>query len=49
MHHPFLESLLAAILKREMIPEEDIRGMLFRGLPTHGHVADPYAEREYGP
>lgn len=49
MHHPFLESLLEAILKREMITEEDIWGMLFRDLPTHGHVADPYAEREYCP
>ena len=49
MHHPFLESLLEVILKREMITEEDIWSMLFRDLPTHGHVADPYAEREYGP
>jgi len=49
MHHPFLESFLEAILKREMITEEDIWDMLFRDLPTHGHVADPYAEREYGP
>jgi hypothetical protein len=46
MHHPFLESFLEAILKREMITEEDIWDMLFRDLPTHGHVADPYAERE---
>lgn len=49
MHHPFLESFLEAILKRETITEEDIWDMLFRDLPTHGHVADPYAEREYGP
>jgi len=49
MHHPFLESFLEAILKREMITEEDIWDMLFRDLPTHGHVADPYDEREYGP
>ncbi|MCK4437715.1 hypothetical protein KAV47_01470, partial [Candidatus Bathyarchaeota archaeon] len=46
MHHPFLESFLEAILKRETITEEDIWDMLFRDLPTHGHVADPYAERE---
>jgi len=32
-----------------MWSEEDIWDMLFRDLPTHGHVADPYAEREYGP
>ena len=49
MHHPFMESLLETILKRETITEEDIWDMLFRDLPTHGHVADPYAEREYGP
>jgi len=49
MHHPFLESFLETILKRETITEEDIWDMLFRDLPTHGHVADPYAEREYGP
>ena len=49
MHHPFLESFLEAILKRETITEEDIWDMLFRDLPTHGHVADPYAERECGP
>jgi len=49
MHHPLLESFLETILKRETIIEEDTWGMLFRDLPTHGHVADPYAEREYGP
>jgi coenzyme F420-reducing hydrogenase alpha subunit len=49
MHHPFLESFLETVLKREMITEEDIWDMLFRDLPTHGHVADPYAEREFSP
>ena len=49
MHHPFLESFLETVLKRELITEEDIWNMLFRDLPTHGHVADPYAEREFGP
>ncbi len=49
MHHPFLESFLETILKRETITEEDIWDMLFRDLPTHGHVADPYADSPYGP
>jgi rubrerythrin len=47
VHHPFLESFLETILKREMITEEDIYNMLFRDLPTHGHVADPYVEKDY--
>ncbi len=45
MHHPFLE----VILKRETITEQDIWDMLFRDLPTHGHVADPYVGKDYGP
>jgi rubrerythrin len=49
MHHPFMESFLENILKRETITEQDIWDMIFRDLPTHGHVADPYAEREFGP
>jgi hypothetical protein len=49
MHHPFMESFLETILKRETITEEDIWDMLFRDLPTHGHVADPYADSPYGP
>ncbi len=48
MHHPFMESFLETVLKRETITEEDIWNMLFRDLPTHGHVADPYADSEYG-
>lgn len=47
MHHPFLESFLETILKREMIKEEDIYNLLFRDLPTHGHVADPYADKDF--
>jgi hypothetical protein len=46
LHHPFLESFLETVLKREMISEEDLYNMLFRDLPTHGHVADPYADFE---
>lgn len=46
MHHPFLQSFLEIVLKRETITEEDIWNMLFRDLPTHGHAPDPYADRE---
>ena len=49
MHHPFMTSFLDLVLKRETITEQDIWDMLFRDLPTHGHVADPYAESEYVP
>ena len=46
VHHPFLESFLEIIIKRETITEEDIWDMLFRDLPTHGHAPDPYADTE---
>jgi Zn finger protein HypA/HybF involved in hydrogenase expression len=46
VHHPFLESFLEIILKRETITEQDIWDMLFRDLPTHGHAPDPYADTE---
>lgn len=49
MHHPFLESFLDIVIKRETITEQDIWDMLFRDLPTHGHVADPYVGKDYGP
>ena len=49
MHHPFMTSFLELILKRETISEQDIWDMLFRDLPTHGHVADPYVGKLYGP
>jgi hypothetical protein len=49
MHHPFLLSFLDLVIKRETITEQDIWDMLFRDLPTHGHVADPYVGRDYGP
>jgi hypothetical protein len=49
MHHPFMTSFLELILKRETITEQDIWDMLFRDLPTHGHVADPYVGKDYGP
>jgi rubrerythrin len=49
MHHPFMVSFLELVLKRETISEQDIWDMLFRDLPTHGHVADPYVGRDYGP
>lgn len=43
VHHPFLESFLELVLKRDLISEQDIWDMLFRDLPTHGHAPDPYA------
>jgi rubrerythrin len=49
MHHPFMTTFLELILKRETISEQDIWDMLFRDLPTHGHVADPYVGKLYGP
>jgi rubrerythrin len=49
MHHPFMKSFLELVLKRETISEQDIWDMLFRDLPTHGHVADPYVGKDYGP
>lgn len=49
MHHPFMVNFLELVLKRETISEQDIWDMLFRDLPTHGHVADPYVGRDYGP
>jgi len=49
MHHPFMTTFLELVLKRETISEQDIWDMLFRDLPTHGHVPDPYAGRDYGP
>ena len=49
MHHPFMASFLDLVIKRETITEQDIWDMLFRDLPTHGHVADPYAGKDYGP
>jgi hypothetical protein len=48
MHHPFLQSFLDTVLKREVLSEQDIWDMVFKDLPTHGHVADPYVGRDYG-
>ena len=48
MHHPFKTTFLELVIKRETITEQDIWDMLFRDLPTHGHVADPYVGKEYG-
>jgi len=49
MHHPFMTNFLDLVIKRETITEQDIWDQLFRDLPTHGHVADPYVGRDYGP
>ena len=48
-HHPFMTTFLDLVLKRETISEQDIWDQLFRDLPTHGHVADPYVGKDYGP
>jgi hypothetical protein len=47
MYHPFLESFLETVLKRETIKEEDIYNLLFRDLPTYGHVVEPYADKDF--
>jgi len=49
MHHPFMTNFLDLVIKRETITEQDIWDMLFRDLSTHGHVADPYVGKDYGP
>lgn len=49
MHHPFMMTFLGVMLKTELILEQDVWAMLFRDLPTHDHVADPYVGRDYGP
>jgi len=49
MHHPFMMTFLGVMLKTELILEQDVWAMLFRDLPTHDHVADPYVGRDFGP
>ncbi len=42
-HHRFLSNLLEAVLKRDMILDEDVWAMIWRDVPTHGAPRDPYA------
>lgn len=47
-HHPFMRNLLELVLKREVIPEQDVWGLIWRDVPTHGHPPDPHAQPEAG-
>jgi rubrerythrin len=42
-HHGFLSNLLEAVLKRDLIFDEDVWAMIWRDVPTHGAPRDPYA------
>jgi hypothetical protein len=42
-HHAFLSNLLEAVLKRDMIFDEEIWALIWRDVPTHGAPRDPYA------
>jgi rubrerythrin len=42
-HHKFLSNLLEAVLKKDMIFDEEIWDQLWRDVPTHGAPRDPYA------
>jgi hypothetical protein len=42
-HHAFLSNLLGAILKRDVIFDEDVWAMIWRDVPTHGAPRDPHA------
>ena len=42
-HHAFLSNLLEAVLKRDLIFDEDVWAMIWRDVPTHGAPRDPYA------
>lgn len=42
-HHKFLSNLLEAVVKKDMIFDEEIWDQLWRDVPTHGAPRDPYA------
>ena len=42
-HHKFLSNLLEAVVKKDMIFDEEIWDQLWRDVPTHGAPMDPYA------
>jgi rubrerythrin len=41
-HHKFLSNLLEAVLKKDMIFDEEIWDQLWRDVPTHGAPSDPF-------
>jgi hypothetical protein len=42
-HHKFLSNLLEAVLRKDMIFDDEIWDQLWRDVPTHGAPRDPYA------
>ena len=42
-HHKFLSNLLEAVVRKDMIFDEEIWDQLWRDVPTHGAPRDPYA------
>ena len=42
-HHRFLSTLLEAVVKRDLIFENDVWDMIWRDVPTHGAPRDLYA------
>ena len=42
-HHKFLSNLMEAVVKKDMIFDEEIWDQLWRDVPTHGAPRDPYA------
>jgi hypothetical protein len=42
-HHRFLSNLLEAVIRRDMIFEQDVWDMIWGDVPTHGAPRDPYA------
>ena len=41
-HHMFLSNLLEAVVKKDIIFDEEIWDQLWRDVPTHGAPRDPY-------
>ncbi len=46
--HSFMSNLLELVLKREVMPEQDVWDLIWRDVPTHGHPPDPYAQTDAG-
>ena len=42
-HHVFLSNLLEAVIKKDVIFEDEIWDQIWRDVPTHGAPGDPYA------
>lgn len=43
-HHPLMRQILEAVLKPEILEDQEVWEMMFGQLPRHGHALDPYAE-----